>query len=169
MNIIKYSFEKNLNKNSDIYSLEIYLPLEFNKFSYKIYGDKGLIEIGNLQIFRNYKLNNILTIPVSIIQTLFLTFIYSSNNIEKEYYDFIDLHTLLESKHFNKKNIILNIIKQDKSENIKEDEIEEDEENDEDEDEKKEDSDEEKDDSDEEDSDEEDDDDEEDEKKVMYL
>jgi len=158
MNIIKYSFEKNLNKNSDIYSLEIYLPLEFNKFSYKIYGDKGLIEIGNLQIFRNYKLNNILTIPVSIVQTLFLTFIYSSNNVEKEYYDFIDLNTLLESKNFNKKNITLNIIKQEKS---IEDEIEEDEENEE----EKEDSDDDEEDSDEE----EEDDDEEDEKKVMYL
>ena len=155
MNIIKYNFEKNLNKNSDIYSLEIYLPLEFQKFSYKIYGDKGLIELGSLQIYRNHKLNNILTIPVNIIQTIFITICYTSNSIEKEYFDFVDLKELLEGKNFLKKNITLNIIKQENktNEEIDDDEEEVDDEEGEEADAEDEDTEDEEDDSDEDDDD----------------
>jgi len=96
--IYNYTFEKNIIKTGDSYSLEIKIPSAHNIFFYKIYGSNGFYNYGKYSSFSNKVFDHKIVISIDKIQNIFINIILKN---KCEYYDFINFE----------KNIKLNIKK----------------------------------------------------------
>ena len=99
MNIINYSLKKKIKKIKNKFYIELHLPLILNNISYKIYGDKNFIFTGKFKI-HNQNINNILIIPINIVQNIFI--LLTNNNDKTEYFDFFNMKNFID-KNFYKK------------------------------------------------------------------
>ena len=100
--IHNYNFEKNIFKNGNIFSIEITIPENYNKFLYKIYGSSGFCNNGSYNSYTNLNgniTNNLfphkIIINIDKIQNIFINIIVNKN----EYYDFIDMSNELNKKY----------------------------------------------------------------------